>query len=172
MRTKLIGSALAAMSLGLAALIGLSPTTASQDGTGGATPIVIVEVVREVLSDADPESAPGEVFELVRYTIAPGAVLPVHTHPGVQMAIVESGTLTYHVVDNGMVAVTRADGTDEVIESGETVTFEAGDAWDEPEGMVHYAENLTDEPVVLIAASLLEVGEPTAILIDEATPVD
>jgi quercetin dioxygenase-like cupin family protein len=52
------------------------------------------------------------------------------------------------------------------------VTFEVGDAWVELEGMVHYAENLTDEPVVLIATSLLEAGEPTAILFSEATPVD
>jgi len=172
MRSKLIGSPLAAMVLGLAALIGLTSATASQDGTGGATPIPIVEVVREVLSDADPDSAPGELFELVRYTIAPGAVLPVHTHPGVQMAVVESGTLTYHVIDDGNVSVTRADGAEEFVEPGETVTFEVGDAWVEPEGMVHYAENLTDEPVVLIATSLLEAGEPTEILFSEATPVD
>jgi hypothetical protein len=38
--------------------------------------------------------------------------------------------------------------------------------------MVHYAENLTDEPVVLVASSLLDAGAPTAILVLEATPAD
>ncbi len=172
MRTKMTGAAFAFLFLGISVLGDWSPATARQDGTGGATPATTTGVVREVLSDTEPESAPGEVFELVLYTIEPGALLPVHTHPGVQVAVVESGALTYHVVDNGSVAVTRADGAEEVIEPGEMVTFEVGDAWVEPEGMVHYAENLTDEPVVLVASSLLEAGEPAAILLAEATPAD
>lgn len=169
MRTKSIGPALAALIiLALAVVVGWSPVTARQDGTSGATPAPAPEVVRDVLGDTEPESAPGEVFELVRYTIPAGAVLPVHTHPGVQMAIVESGTLTYHVVENGSVFVTRADGAEEEIGPGETATFEVGDAWVEPEGMVHYAENRTDEPVVLLSASLFTEGEPISEIVDEA----
>lgn len=176
MRRKSIGPAFVVIILTLVTWIGWSPATARQDGTGGATPAPSPEVVREVLGDALPDSAPGEIFELARYTIPPGAVLPVHTHPGVQMAIVESGTLTYHVVENGSVFVTRADGTEEEFGPGETATFEVGDAWVEPEGMIHYAENLTEEPVVLLSASLLTEGEPSAQEVDlsatpDATPV-
>ena len=134
-----------------------------------STPTAETPVVREVLASSESAEAPGEELALVRYTIAPGAVLPVHTHPGVQMASVESGTLTYHVVENGEVLVTRADGTEESFGPGETVTFTVGDSWVEPEGMVHYAENLTDEPVVLISASLFAEGEPASTVV-EATP--
>ncbi len=144
--------------------------TAQDTATPSASPEATVGVVREVLSSADPESAPGEVLALVEYTIPAGAVLPVHIHPGVQMATVESGTLTYHVIENGSAPVTRADGTEEIIGPGESTTFEVGDSFVEPEGMVHYGENLTDEPVVLLATSLLEADEPAAILVEEATP--
>jgi quercetin dioxygenase-like cupin family protein len=144
-------------------------TSARQDGTSGATPEPTPSVTREVLSEADPESAPGEVLALVRYVIPAGVVLPVHTHPGIQMATVESGTLTYHVIADGSITVTRADGTVEDIGLGETVELNEGDAWVEPEGMVHYAENLTETDVVLMATSLLEADEPASILV-EATP--
>jgi quercetin dioxygenase-like cupin family protein len=170
MRLKPIGPIIAVALLALVAIIGRLPATA-QDGTSGATPAPAPQVVREVLGEAEPDSAPGESFELSRYIIPAGAVLPAHTHPGVQMAIVESGTLTYHVVENGSITVTRADGTEEVIGPGETATMEVGDAWVEPEGMVHYAENLTGEPVILLSASLFTEGEPASEIVDlDATP--
>lgn len=148
----------------------LSPGGAQDTATPGASPEATVGVVREVLSSDEPASAPGEVLALVRYTIPAGAVLVVHIHPGVQMATVESGSLTYHVIADGSVPVTRADGTEEIIGPGESTTFEVGDAWVEPEGMVHYGENLTAEPVVLMATSLLEADEPAAIPVQIATP--
>ncbi len=143
---------------------------AQDAATPAATPVLAAVVVRDVLSSTDPEAAPGEVLELVEYTIPAGAVLIVHTHPGVQMATVESGELTYHVIENGSAPVIRADGTEDLIGPGESTTFEVGDSFVEPEGMVHYGENLTDEPVVLLATSLLEADEPAAILVEEATP--
>ncbi len=144
---------------------------AAQDSaTPAATPDAPVVVIRDVLSSTEPESAPGEVLALVEYTIPAGAVLIVHTHPGVQMATVEAGTLTYHVIENGSAPVTRADGTEEIIGPGESTTFEVGDSFVEPEGMVHYGENLTDEPVVLMVASLFAADEPAAIPFDVATP--
>lgn len=143
---------------------------ARQDGTGGATPAASPQVERDVLTETEPETAPGQVFAFARYTIPAGFVLPVHTHPGVQMAIVESGTLTYHVVDNGSITVTRADGTVEEVGPGETAVLTVDDAWIEPAGMIHFAENLTEEPVILLAASLLDESEPAAIPVTEATP--
>lgn len=164
----IVAFALMALLSGSSWMMGTAQDTATP---AGATPEATVGVVREVLSSAEPEAAPGDELALVRYTIPAGAVLAVHIHPGVQMAVVESGVLTYHVIENGSVSVTRADGTEELISSGESTTFEAGDAWVEPEGMVHYGENLTDEPVVLLATSLLEADEPAAIPVEVATPV-
>ena len=166
-RIAIRGMVLVAISLALP----FSMVMASQDATPDpGTPVASGGVVREVLGSSDPADAPGELFELARYTIPAGTVLPVHTHPGVQMAIVESGTLTYHVVADGEVLITRADGTEEVAGPGETVTFEVGDAWVEAEGMVHYAENLTDQPVVLISSSLFDADEPSAEVVTAATP--
>lgn len=127
-------------------------------------------VVRHILSSTHPASAPGETLELVQYVIPAGAVLPVHTHPGVQMATVESGALTYHVVDHGQVTVTRADGAEEIVGPGEQAIFSAGDAWVEPVGMVHYAGNHTEAPVVLISSSLLDDDMPPAELVESPSP--
>ncbi len=142
-----------------------SPTA---DGYGG-------ELVKDVLvQETTIESAPGETLSLTRYIIPAGAKLPVHYHPGIQMASVEQGVLTYHVVD-GELPVTRADGTMEVFTSGQTVELAVGDAWIEPMGMIHYAENLTDGDVILISTALLESDEAATIVVDlsatpEATP--
>lgn len=123
-------------------------------------------VERRVLSSSHPLAAPGETLELVQYIIPSGARLPVHRHPGVQMATVESGSLTYHVVDHGEVIVTRADGTEESIGAGVVTNFGVGDSWVEPVGMVHYAENLSDEPVILMSTSLLDDHEPPTELVE------
>jgi quercetin dioxygenase-like cupin family protein len=123
-------------------------------------------VIRHVLSSNHPRSAPGETLELVQYIIPAGAVLPVHMHPGVQMATVESGTLTYHVVSHGSADVSRANGIKETIEPGASTTFAVGDSWVEPVGMVHYAENLTEDLIVLISTSLLDDSQPPTELVD------
>jgi quercetin dioxygenase-like cupin family protein len=170
MRTNPAGPAIVTVLILILALAAWSPATARQDGTGGATPAPVPSVEREVLSES-VDAAPGEVLALARYTIPPGAVLTVHTHPGVQMAVVESGTLTYHVVEAGAITVTRADGTVEEVGPGASTDLGPGDAWVEPEGMVHYAENLTDQPVVLLSASLFTAGEPASTDVDAATPV-
>ena len=56
-------------------------------------------------------------------------------------------------------------------EIAETVLM-PGDSVAELPGAVHYGENLSDEPVVLLAATLLETGAPAAIATNpEGTPV-
>lgn len=171
MRTKIDQIVLVILVAGLIATLPLLATVASQSATpASGTPAATSSVVREVLAASDPAAAPGEVLQLVRYTIAAGAILPIHTHPGDQMATVDSGVLTYHVMADGEVAITRADGTTEVAEPGATVTFQVGDSWVEPEGMVHYAENLTDQPVVLMASSLFAADEAPSQIINLATP--
>src|SRR5690606_30803241 len=66
-----------------------------------------VAVVREILGQmVDPPGAAGRRLTLVRYTIPPGVELAPHVHPGVQMAFIESGTLSYRV-ESGTVVIHR-----------------------------------------------------------------
>jgi len=128
---------------------------AAQDASPEATPTV----TREVINEGLPDAATGQVLQLVRYTIPGNIALDAHTHPGMQVNVVESGTLTYTVVE-GEMEITRADGTTETLRSGETTDLKPGDVFTEPEGMVHFGENRSDEPIVLLTASLLDADEP------------
>ncbi|HWV25010.1 MAG TPA: cupin domain-containing protein [Thermomicrobiales bacterium] len=133
-----------------------------------ATPEAPPAVVRTVIQEGMPSAAPGQVLQLVRYDIPAKISLPVHIHPGMQVAMVQSGTLHYTVVE-GEMNYTRANGEAGVLKAGESTDFMPGDSLVEPQGMIHFGENLTDEPVVLIVASLFEAGAPPSSLV-EATP--
>jgi quercetin dioxygenase-like cupin family protein len=155
-----------AMMLGAAGI-----TTSAQDG-GPSTPAAAV--TREVINEGYPDAAPGQVLQLVRYTIPPNMLLPVHIHPGMQVVVVESGTLHYTVVE-GSVPITRAaaEGTPapkEQLTSGQETDFGPGDRFVEPAGMVHFGENRTGKPVVLLVASLFESDAPPSTLV-EVSPV-
>ena len=122
------------------------------------------KVTREVMSMGQPKEAPGYNLELFKLTIPPRTKLPPHIHPGTQTERIEAGTLTFTVIQ-GTAYLTRRDGTKESVEAGQTVRIHAGDQLTEPNGLVHYGENETDNPVVLYTAALLEDGKPKAILI-------
>jgi quercetin dioxygenase-like cupin family protein len=150
-----------------------------ETGTPVASPEAVTSVVfRETLAIGFPPAAPGQTLELVRYDIPAGITLAVHIHPGMQVAYVVSGELTYHVL-TGAVEVRRAGDPDptqpgpvELIEAGSTTVLLPGDSVAELPGAVHYGENLGTEPVVLLAATLLTTGEPAAIATNpEGTPV-
>ena len=149
-----------------ALLIGIIGFTVREDRPAVASTVV---AVREVLVEASPEAADGQVLQLVRYDIPPGMVLPMHTHPGMQLAWIESGVLTYHVVEGGSIPVGRAahDGTPEATEMlapGETTELHPGDSVSEIDGVVHYGENLGSEPVVILASTLLDPNEPASVV--------
>lgn len=147
-----------------------------QAGAQSSTPVPEDEptVVREVLASGNPAAAPGNVLELVQYTIPGNITLPVHIHPGMQVSTVVSGVLLYTVVE-GEAYLTRAGSdTPETLtpESGETA-IEPGDHLVEPQGMVHFGRNGQAEPIVLLTASLFEQDQPPSTLVDatpEATP--
>ncbi len=162
--------AIALFALGLSG----APVTFAQDATPTAAPSTVV--VRTVLSQGEPASAPGHILQLVRFDIPAHTKLAVHTHPGTQSAFLQSGSLTYTVVENGTVAIKRAGamtGTPvaaEILSPGQTTVFNAGDSWTETEGMVHFAENAGDEPVVILVASLFTDGAPASTIVNLATP--
>jgi quercetin dioxygenase-like cupin family protein len=139
-------------------------TVAPQSPSGSVPP-----VVREILAAGDPSAAPGSKLELARYTIQPGTRLVTHRHPGMQLAQVESGLLTYTVVE-GVVTIHETDGGSRQIGPGQTGMIEAGEWIAEHEGVVHYGENAGPAVVVILASSLLEADEPPAIPVESAAP--
>jgi quercetin dioxygenase-like cupin family protein len=159
-----------------AALIGvLAFAIAFASPTPSASPAAASTVVasREVLVEGSPVAAPGQVLQLVRYTIPQGVVLPMHVHPGMQIAWIESGVLHYTVVEGGEIPIQRAwmEGSPEPLEMlgpGESTDLYPGDSVVEVLGVVHYGENLGKEPVVILAATLLEAGQPPAIVVTPA----
>ncbi len=122
-------------------------------------------VTREVLASGYPNDAQGRILELVRYTIPSGANLPLHTHPGMQVARVEFGTLTYTVV-KGSAPITRVNGTTEILQAGQTTLLRVGDSVVEPGGMVHYGKNESASIVILLSATLFDAKQPKAIPIN------
>ncbi len=152
----------------------LPPGAAAQPTSGSATTgpdesssASAAPVVRSVLAAGMPSAAPGEDLELVRYTIAPHTALAPHHHPGMQLALIESGTLTYSVIE-GTIVVHRPDGSSHTIGPGETGTITPGEWIAETESIVHFGANDTDDPVVILAASLLAADEPPAIAVTPA----
>ena len=171
---KLIPKHVAALLL-LCVVMMLGTAGVATSTQSGATPApTAATVTREVINEGYPDAAPGQVLQLVRYTIPPNTLLPVHIHPGMQVVVVESGTLHYTVLE-GRATVTRAGdvGTPPVTDqltSGQETDFGPGDRFVESAGMVHFGENRTDEPVILLVASLFEAGVPLSTLI-ESSPV-
>jgi quercetin dioxygenase-like cupin family protein len=146
----------------LAACLGGSPASIPPSGGAPASVDSVPPVVRDILAAGDPSAAPGAKLELVRYTIQPGTRLATHRHPGMQLARIDAGTLTYTVVE-GVVTVHEADGGTRDIRAGETDRIEAGEWMAEHEGVVHFGENAGPEAVVILASSLLEADQPPAI---------
>lgn len=157
------------LALWIALIIVVAATQGSNRSAGSsATPTASSGVTRSVLIGATPASAPDQRLELVRYVIEPGTALPPHVHPGTQLASIAAGELTYTVV-SGEIRVERAGaggtpGPVEVLTAGETTVLRPGDAVIETEGMVHFGENRGTEPVVILAATLLEAGQPPSIV--------
>lgn len=143
----------------------LSPTTTATPSStrGNSEP-----VVRDLLAQMqDPPGADGRTLTLARYTIAPGAQLPAHVHPGVQMAWIESGALTY-TVESGTAIVHRGGAHDAQDVTGPAVvTLEAGDAVTELGDMVHFGANDTELPIVIVASLLTESDEDLAVVVTE-----
>jgi quercetin dioxygenase-like cupin family protein len=152
----------------------VAATQGKGDSAGSvlATPASGKGLSRIVLVGATPAAAPDKSLQLSQITIEPGTKLPLHEHPGTQLASIVSGELHYFVV-TGEVQVQRgaADGSPDSVETlaaGENTILKPGDAVIEREGVHHYAENQGSEPVVILTASLFAADQPASIPI--ATP--
>lgn len=128
-------------------------------------------VVRAALAqDVDPAGAKGRTLGLSRVDVPPGAQLPLHRHPGVQIARIDRGVLNYTVV-TGSVTVWR--GNPEVkatkvrtIDAGRTAPIRSGQWIVEKPGTIHRAANRGKTPIVIYISSLFRNGAPPAIPVE------
>jgi quercetin dioxygenase-like cupin family protein len=142
----------------------------AQDATPeAAAPAVITS---EVFGRAVPVTVENPELALGRVTVMPGAVLPVHYHPGTQIGVVVQGELTYTVF-TGQITWYRADdpaGEPRMIEPGKTVVVRPGDALVESPDSIHQGRNNSGAPLVIYLSTLFPADAPRAIVV-EATPV-
>lgn len=127
-------------------------------------------VVRTALAEAhDPAGAPGRTLGLSRVTVDPGAQLALHRHPGVQIATIARGTLSYWVL-RGSVTVRRGDPDSaagarvvRTIAAGQKGKVRTGDWIVEQPGTIHRAANEGSVQIEILISSLFKDGEPPAI---------
>lgn len=155
-------SAVLAGMLGASMLI--APAAYAQDATPPAsTPVaspeaqVVQEPVVTNLMTADVAEMPPAPFtvRILRITLQPGAITPMHMHHGPEIDLVESGEVT--IRSQGEAPVTRADGTEEM-STGDELTLNAGDMVHFPAEVGQFFENTGDEPAVMLASVLIPVG--------------
>ncbi len=132
-----------------------------------ATPGTAPAVSAEVLAHGTPAAATDQEISLARVTIPPGATIPAHEHPGLQLASILSGTLSYTVL-TGEVTLNRAatggtPGPVERITAGQTAAIRPGDWVAETPGNIHMAQNAGAEPVVILISRLFTAGAPASI---------
>lgn len=178
------GAAIAVLAIGVTAITagcgssdsasGATTTTAATPASAASTTATTAApsgaVVKDVLGQVDdPPGATSSMLTLIRYTIPPGAKLAPHIHPGVQLARIESGSLSY-TIEKGTATVRRAGADrDERATGPTTITLEPGDTVTELDAMVHFGANETDEPVVIVATLLTTDGKDLAVPVDEGS---
>ena len=149
------------LTLSMIAVCALFSANTGRLAAHGATPTSRSAPITDVsLGHGLPANAPGQILNLERITLAPGAAFPVHVHPGAYVVTVESGTLEFPIL-KGEAIVTRVGSTStETVTAGTKIVLNAGDSLFEQEGVVHTARNAGTEPVVILAASLLAADQP------------
>jgi quercetin dioxygenase-like cupin family protein len=131
------------------------------------------QATRTMLAQAvDPAGAPGRTLGLACVTIPAHTRLALHRHPGVQLAYVQKGTLTY-TVERGAVNVYSgaADQDPRVVRrvaAGETGSVHAGEWVIERPRVVHFGANKGDRPVTILLATLFKNGRPASIPVPPA----
>ena len=121
--------------------------------SAGHTPIFL-----ELLGSTLTTEVPNKRLQLMRLTLAPGASMFAHTHPGQLVVAIESGTLAYTVLSGAGASVRAAVGTpiaEEAIPPGTETTFGPGEFLVEPPGVAHTYRNPGNEPVVLLISALV-----------------
>lgn len=141
-----------------------SPAAFAQESTPAAgTPVASpqAEVPAEPsvtnLITAEVDQLPPAPFtvRLLRITLQPGAITPMHTHHGPEIDLVETGEVTIRSL--GDAPVVRADGTNEV-STGTEMALTAGDFIHFPAEIGMFFENTGDEAATMLSAVVIPVG--------------
>lgn len=145
-------------------------TARAQDGQPIDLPCV-TGVTAQTLGVGMPDDANGQVLVLIRLDIDPDGGFAPHTHPGMMVVSVVSGTIDVTQIGDMGMTIERAakDGTpasNEQLTNGMTATLGPGDTFVEPEGMVHTAFNHGSEPTVLSATGLIDPNLPATQCVD------
>ena len=111
-------------------------------GAGAARVCAEEPYVRTSLQKS--EYPAGYESQIMLVTSAPGALLPRHTHPGVELSYVVEGELTVK------------------IEGKPDMVVKAGSSFSVPPGVVHSARNSAATTTKVIAAFVIEKGKPVA----------
>jgi quercetin dioxygenase-like cupin family protein len=139
-----------------------------------ATPTIsAVGVKTDALGSGQPDAAPGQALAGRRNTYEPGGFSPAHHHPGALVVHVESGELTYTVIE-GTVQVHRAatagtPGPTEEMGPGQETVLRAGD-WLFEQGVVHSVRNDGSAPTVVLTMALTAADQPFTVFHEMGTP--
>jgi quercetin dioxygenase-like cupin family protein len=115
----------------------------------------------------NPVGARGRTLGLSRVTIPPRVQIPLHHHPGTQIAYIQRGVLTY-TVRRGSVNVMRgaADESPTLvrrIRAGQTGKIRAGEWIVEQPTTIHRARNDGTVAVRILLATLFRNGSPPSL---------
>jgi hypothetical protein len=115
-----------------------------------------------------PETA-GQQLALLRAIFEPGSELRPHRHPGPMLLYIETGALTYSLIE-GTAEITRAGAPasgapPEVLAAGQGTVLDVGDQLLE-RGVVHAAHNAGGDAAVVLISALLAPGQPVTQFIE------
>jgi hypothetical protein len=147
----------------------LSPLARAQEATPPADPMAGVTV--ETLGSGLPAPSPGYTLVLLRITMAPGALIPRHVHPGQVILYVESSTFGA-TFGEGDAMITRAatQGTPVAaapVTPNVEITMLPGDSVSYSKVATHIMHNLGDKPLVLLVSALLSSDQPGFIFMGQ-----
>lgn len=137
-----------------------------------ATPTPTYSAATTIFAQAAPFPVADPELSLAFLTIPPGVALPVHQHPGTQLATIVAGHLTYTVHTGGILlrrAGTAPDAPPTLIRPDQTVLLGPGDSVIEQPGSYHVGRNEGTEPIELWTATLFPAGAARADVV-EITP--
>jgi quercetin dioxygenase-like cupin family protein len=167
MARKFVAS-LAVLALLLGSGIGTIATRAQDTATG--------TVLGFTLEDGALPDAPSFV-RLLRITLEPGAQSPLHTHPGPEFQLLESGTLRVLVDGSALIRRAPKDGVEQPVEAipnKEETIVRRGDQIAFLPGTAMTFRNTGSKPATILAAVMLPAGpqRPPGLVWVERQPTE
>jgi hypothetical protein len=150
--------------------------TLAGDGGALAQDDAVPAVSRIILGAGLPAAAPGQELSIRRVPFAPKASIPGEVHPGMQVVYIVSGHLDMQIL-GGSAFIRRvqpdgAMGPQEEVHAGPApIHLGPGDTAVETETLVLHPSNPASEPLVILAASLLQAGKPQSVPITQSMTV-